>query len=78
MVSGGGDSVALLDIAGRLEASVSALHVNYGLREGADADEEFVRELCVGMGVPLFAESVPLVEPFADRTLDRFLLAYRA
>ena len=33
MVSGGGDSVALLDIAERLGASVSALHVNYGLRD---------------------------------------------
>ncbi len=40
MVSGGGDSVALLDIADRLGAAVSALHVNYGLREGADADED--------------------------------------
>ena len=46
MVSGGGDSVALLDIAQRLGASASALHVNYGLRDGAAADEELVRELC--------------------------------
>ena len=46
MVSGGGDSVCLLDMALRLGAACRALHVNYGLREGADADEAFVRALC--------------------------------
>jgi tRNA(Ile)-lysidine synthase len=44
MLSGGGDSVSLLDVALRLGARVSALHVNYGLREGAGADEAFCRE----------------------------------
>ncbi len=43
MLSGGGDSVCLLDVCLRLGAEVSALHVNYGLREGADADEAFCR-----------------------------------
>jgi tRNA(Ile)-lysidine synthase len=60
LLSGGGDSVCLLDVAIRLEARVSALHVNYGLREGADADEAFVRELCGRLGVPLLAERVAL------------------
>jgi tRNA(Ile)-lysidine synthase len=60
LVSGGGDSVCLLDVAVSLGARVSALHVNYGLREGADADQEFVRELCSRLGVTLFAERVPL------------------
>jgi tRNA(Ile)-lysidine synthase len=60
MVSGGGDSVALLDIAGRLGASVSALHVNYGLREGADADEALVRRLCEVRDVALTVERVEL------------------
>ena len=56
MLSGGGDSVCLLDVALRLEARVSALHVNYGLRPGADADERFVEELCGRLGVPLHSE----------------------
>jgi tRNA(Ile)-lysidine synthase len=60
LLSGGGDSVCLLDVAVRLDARVSALHVNYGLRQGADADEAFVRELCARLGVPLFAERVAL------------------
>jgi tRNA(Ile)-lysidine synthase len=62
LVSGGGDSVALLDLAMRGEADVSALHVNYGLREGADEDEAFVRELCSRLGVPLVVERVALPE----------------
>jgi tRNA(Ile)-lysidine synthase len=60
MLSGGGDSVALLDIAVRLGADVSALHVNYGLRDGAGGDEELVRRLCEQLGVPLAVERVQL------------------
>jgi tRNA(Ile)-lysidine synthase len=56
MLSGGGDSVCLLDVALRLEAQVTALHVNYGLRPGADEDERFVAELCDRLGVPLHSE----------------------
>jgi tRNA(Ile)-lysidine synthase len=60
MVSGGGDSVALLDVAHRLEASLTALHVNYGLREGATADEALVRQLCDERNIPLTVEQVEL------------------
>lgn len=60
MLSGGGDSVCLLDVALRLDARVSALHVNYGLREGAHEDEAFVSALCERLGVPLHAEHATL------------------
>jgi tRNA(Ile)-lysidine synthase len=62
LLSGGGDSVCLLDVALRLEARVSALHVNYGLRDGAGEDEAFVRDLCRRLGVPLHLERIPLGE----------------
>lgn len=45
MLSGGADSVCLLHMALEAGAEVSALHVNYGLRPGADGDEAFCREL---------------------------------
>jgi tRNA(Ile)-lysidine synthase len=45
MLSGGADSVCLLHIAQQLGADVSVLHVNYGLRESAEEDERFCREL---------------------------------
>jgi len=55
MLSGGRDSVCLLDVAVALRTpgNVSALHVNYGLREQADADERHCIELCERLGVAL-------------------------
>lgn len=60
MLSGGADSVCLLDVAVRLGARTAALHVNYGLRPEAAADEEHCRELCATLGVPLTVERVAL------------------
>ena len=60
MLSGGADSVCLLDVAMGLGARVSALHVNYGLRSGAGADEELCRALCARLGVALTVEVVSL------------------
>jgi tRNA(Ile)-lysidine synthase len=62
LLSGGADSVCLLDCAMRLEADVRALHVNYGLRPGAPADEEYCRALCSRLGVELTVERVELSE----------------
>jgi tRNA(Ile)-lysidine synthase len=56
MLSGGGDSVCLLDVAVRLGARVSALHVDHGLRTDAEADAALCRELCGALGVPLLEE----------------------
>ena len=56
-LSGGADSVCLLSLlAGlreELELSLRALHVHHGLRENADLDEAFCRELCRDLQVPL-------------------------
>ena len=60
MLSGGGDSVCLLDVALRLRADVSALHVDYGLREGSAEDAELCRRLCGERDVPLTVERVEL------------------
>ena len=52
LCSGGRDSTCLLDLAcGSPARAVSALHVNYGLRDGADADERHCAELCAALGV---------------------------
>ena len=58
MLSGGGDSVCLLDVSLRLGARVSALHVNHGLRDAAADDEAFVRRMCERLGVPLVVETL--------------------
>jgi tRNA(Ile)-lysidine synthase len=58
MLSGGRDSVCMLDLAVRHRGAdvVTALHVNYGLRDDAVEDERFCAELCGGLGVALEVE----------------------
>jgi tRNA(Ile)-lysidine synthase len=55
MLSGGRDSVCLLDVAvsSRGADRVGALHVNYGLRSEAEADERHCVALCEQLGVEL-------------------------
>ena len=57
-VSGGPDSVCLLHIlyslAQKLDASIYAIHINHMLRGSeSDRDEEYVRNLCMNLGVDL-------------------------
>jgi tRNA(Ile)-lysidine synthase len=58
MLSGGRDSVCLLDLTVRLlgAEAATALHVNYGLRDDSDADERHCVELCERLGVRLEVE----------------------
>jgi tRNA(Ile)-lysidine synthase len=58
MLSGGRDSVCLLDLLVRANGSsaVTALHVNYGLRDDSDADEAHCVELGARLGVQVEVE----------------------
>src|SRR3954447_555397 len=55
LVSGGADSAAtaagLVEVLG--PESVTAIHLNYGLRPGSDHDEETARELAAKLGTEL-------------------------
>lgn len=61
-VSGGADSVALLDVLGDLRQALGltlqCAHVHHGLRAEADADADFVRRLCERLAVPFHLERV--------------------
>jgi tRNA(Ile)-lysidine synthase len=58
LLSGGRDSVCLLDVAVRLAGpeAVEAVHVNYGLRDEAGDDERHCAALCERLGVTLTIE----------------------
>jgi tRNA(Ile)-lysidine synthase len=58
LLSGGRDSVCLLDVAVELVGAdpVTALHVDYGLREESRADAEHCAALCERLGVVLEVE----------------------
>ncbi|MCM1266677.1 MAG: tRNA lysidine(34) synthetase TilS [Bacteroidales bacterium] len=57
-VSGGADSICLLDILRRLREErsflLAAVHVNHGLREEAGEDAAFVKTLCEAWEIPFF------------------------
>ncbi|MBS1871271.1 MAG: tRNA lysidine(34) synthetase TilS [Actinobacteria bacterium] len=59
LLSGGRDSVCLLDVAVRAvggEGRVRAVHVNYGLRDEAGDDERHCAELCERLAIELTVE----------------------
>jgi tRNA(Ile)-lysidine synthase len=62
-VSGGADSVCLLhllhELAPEWALALSVLHLNHGLRgDESRADEEFVRTLAAGLGLPFHSRSL--------------------
>jgi tRNA(Ile)-lysidine synthase len=61
MLSGGQDSVCLLDLAARIAGSavVCALHVNYGLRARSDEDQRHCELLCEQLAVRLTVRDAP-------------------
>lgn len=59
-VSGGADSMCLLDILQKIDLNVRVLaaHYNHGLRGAeSDRDQEFVEEFCRKRGIPFFTET---------------------
>lgn len=74
-VSGGADSVCLLDIlvslADTLKITVEAAHINHNLRgEESDGDEEYVRTLCDRYAIPLYAVSIDVKAMAAGLSLE--------
>ncbi|MCR5283069.1 MAG: tRNA lysidine(34) synthetase TilS, partial [Lachnospiraceae bacterium] len=61
-LSGGGDSVCLLhmllSLRDVLGIRISAAHIHHGLRESANRDAEFAKELCEAAGIDFYTERV--------------------
>jgi tRNA(Ile)-lysidine synthase len=70
-LSGGPDSVCLfhilLGLSAELEFTLSAVHVNHGLRPGAaDEDQHYVENLCAKYGAPLAVHNINITALAAE------------
>lgn len=73
-VSGGKDSVCLLDILNRCkeeyDLSLLVVHINHCLRgEAADQDEAFVRDLAEKMGLEYYSERIDIRQVSKERRM---------
>ena len=59
-VSGGPDSLSLLNVLNELGYNLCVAHVNHGLRENAQIDEEFVKKFCKERNIPCFIKKIKL------------------
>lgn len=69
-VSGGPDSISLLNILYELKYNICVAHVNHGLRENAIIDQEYVYDFCKKRGIPCFIKQVKLKEIQNGMTLE--------
>jgi len=80
-VSGGADSVALLDtlraLAPALDLTLHAVHVDHGLRPESATDAAFVTDLCRAWNIPLRVERVEIARPTAGGAWDGLEAAAR-
>lgn len=52
-ISGGIDSMVLLDVFIKLKHPIEVAHVNYGFREQAHEEEALVRKVCIAHNIPI-------------------------
>ncbi len=57
---GGPDSISLLNVLHDLGYNVIVAHINHGLRENANIDENFVKSFCEKRSIPCFIKRVNL------------------
>lgn len=65
-VSGGADSVCMLtmlcELLREMDFRLLAVHVHHGVREDADKDADYVRQLCRKLEIPFFLKKVDMEE----------------
>lgn len=69
-VSGGPDSISLLNILYELNYNICVAHLNHGLRENANIDEKYVIDFCNKKNIPCFTKKINLKERLEGMTLE--------
>lgn len=75
-VSGGIDSMVLLDLFHQLDYEIAVLHCNFSLRNiESDGDEEFVRSYCEAKSIPVHIQKFDTIQFAEDSKLSIQLAA---
>ena len=61
-VSGGPDSMALLNVLINLKYKVVVAHINHGLREEADEETQFVQNFCKEKNIPCYVKKANVAD----------------
>ena len=69
-VSGGPDSITLLNILFELGYNIIVAHINHGIRDNAENDGKFVSDFCKEKNIPCFIKRVKLKEIETNMTLE--------
>lgn len=69
-VSGGPDSICLLDILYKLGVKIVVAHINHGLRDNANIDEKYVMDFCKRIDVPCYIKKINLKENLNRMTVE--------
>ncbi len=69
-VSGGPDSISLLNILHELGYNLCVAHINHGLRDNAKIDEEYVKDFCNKKNIPCFIKKVDLKKNLSGMTIE--------
>jgi len=59
-VSGGPDSICLLNVLYEFGYDIVVAHINHGLRENAILDEQYVKDYCNKRSIPIFIKKLDL------------------
>ena len=69
-VSGGPDSMALLNVLHELGYNICVAHINHGIRENAINDQKYVEDFCKERNIPCFVKEVKLLEIQSGLTIE--------
>lgn len=69
-VSGGPDSMALLNVLQELGYNICVAHINHGIRENAVNDQKCVEDFCEARNIPCFVKEVKLLEMQSGLTIE--------
>lgn len=74
-ISGGVDSMVLLDLFSQKKLNFAVAHMNFGLREAADEDENFIKKIAQNKAISFFSKKVDTLNFKKENSLSTQMAA---